>query len=164
MKYVIYLWCVLAIVLVGDLIYDRGYNRKVQAQQATFISSWAFVPARDTFNVNPPLTGITLKNSIALDSTGIQICPVLVYAGNPTTGDSLVPPLTTIYTAIGNTITFLPNTAFNPVRPQLANATELQVLYCYSPTDTALAAGAAANAAQAQQVIANAPTGPTGQQ
>jgi hypothetical protein len=118
------------------------------AQPATFVQNWAMISTRQSFELGGPLTSIQLAHAPAVDATGALCFPVLVFVGNPNTGDTLLPGLTNIYTISGSVITFQPNNAFNPPRPDVTNATEAQVVYVYSPTDAALAAAATAQAAR----------------
>lgn len=102
---------------------------------ATFLQNWQYVEKVDFFSYIPPLTPfttpITLKYAPATDSTGALCFPVLVYLGNPITADGLAWPLS--YTLAGNQITFSPTNIFNVNRPSVSNATEIQVIYVYSP-------------------------------
>jgi hypothetical protein len=144
---------------IGALILMYLFTPHVRAQQTTFLANWAYVETREAFSYNggltPFTTPIVLKNAPALDATGALIYPVLVYLGNPVTGGGLAWPLS--YTIAGKQITFDPNNIFNLNRPSVANATEIQVVYVYAPTDAALAAAAAANAAAAAATLAKQP-------
>jgi hypothetical protein len=145
----IFFWLLVALGAARAL----GILPEVHAQQTTFLQNWAYVETRQSFGLGGPLTSLQLANAPAVDATGALCYPVLVFVGNPQTGDTLLPALTNIYTISGSVITFQPNSAFNPPRADITNATEAQVVYVYSPTDAALAAAATAQAAANAAVL-----------
>jgi hypothetical protein len=98
--------------------------------QTPYLNAWIYQEARESTTIISPLTlysvPITLKHPPALDSSGNLIYPVLVFIGNPATGDTLAYALD--YKLTGNTIQFAPN-PINPPRVDELGASEAQVVY-----------------------------------
>lgn len=105
--------------------------------QNPYLNSWAYQEACDVITIIPPLTlytvPIPLKHAPGLDSSGKPIYPILVYIGNPATGDTLAYPLD--YKLAGSTIQFAAN-PINPPRVDELGATEAQIVYWYGQTPT----------------------------